>query len=340
MKKILLASVAALGLAGSASAADMAVKAPPLVPVFSWTGCYLGVNGGWIGGRDEYSHSTYVGALPRIINNTTNVIIEDVANNTTIGPGQNSTITYNQVIDPYSHSSNASAGTAGGQFGCQYQSGAFVLGGEWDFNWSGLKEDHTATYGSAFWANFWNPGTNNPIVFNPNGIPFYGPYSGLTSVWTHKQLDWFSTARVRAGWAVWDRVLVYATGGLVVGALDAYTTMNSGGLLNGVSLNNDFFGAYRKNRIGWTAGGGFEWAFAQNWTAKAEFLYLDFGSFDYVSPYVTNVATACGANLVAGLSPCNAYHRTSIDATEYVARVGINYLFHLGPAALPVVARY
>jgi outer membrane immunogenic protein len=310
--------------------------------VFSWTGCYLGVNGGWIGGRDEYSHSTYVGALPRVINNTTNGFVAD--NNVTIPPGRYSTNTFNQVIDPYSHSSDSSGGTFGGQFGCQYQVGAFVLGGEWDFNWSGLKEDHTANNGSAFWANFWNPGVNNPYVFNQVGQTIfqtsYGPYSGLTSVWSHKQLDWFSTARVRAGWAVWDRVLVYATGGLVVGALDANTTLNSGGLLNAVGLPNDFFGAYRKNRIGWTAGGGFEWAFAQNWTAKAEFLYLDLGSFDYVSPYVTNVAGACGTNLNAGSNPCFAYHRTSIDATEYVARVGINYLFHLGPAALPVVARY
>ena len=55
MKRILLASVAALGLAGTASAADLAVKAPPLVPVFTWSGCYLGANAGWIGGNDAYT---------------------------------------------------------------------------------------------------------------------------------------------------------------------------------------------------------------------------------------------------------------------------------------------
>ena len=51
MKKLALTAVAIFALfAGSASAADMAVKAQPVaVPVFSWTGFYVGVNagGGW-----------------------------------------------------------------------------------------------------------------------------------------------------------------------------------------------------------------------------------------------------------------------------------------------------
>src|SRR5437899_10282718 len=49
--KILSAAVAlsAIVCAGAASAADMAVKAAPYAapaPVFSWTGCYVGVHGG------------------------------------------------------------------------------------------------------------------------------------------------------------------------------------------------------------------------------------------------------------------------------------------------------
>ncbi|MTW17935.1 outer membrane beta-barrel protein [Rhodoplanes serenus] len=58
MKKILLATVAAVGMVGAASAADlsarMPVKAPPVIaPVFSWTGCYIGgfVGGAW--GQDD-----------------------------------------------------------------------------------------------------------------------------------------------------------------------------------------------------------------------------------------------------------------------------------------------
>jgi len=52
MKKLFLASVAlvALTVGGSALAADMPVKAkrvPPPPPVYSWTGFYVGVNGGY-----------------------------------------------------------------------------------------------------------------------------------------------------------------------------------------------------------------------------------------------------------------------------------------------------
>ena len=50
MKKTLLAGVmlAAFAAAGSASAADLAVKAPyaPLAPAFSWTGFYIGAQAG------------------------------------------------------------------------------------------------------------------------------------------------------------------------------------------------------------------------------------------------------------------------------------------------------
>src|SRR5256885_17228464 len=52
MKKFLFATVgiaALLGVAAPASAADMAVKAPPppvVAPIYSWAGLYIGGNGG------------------------------------------------------------------------------------------------------------------------------------------------------------------------------------------------------------------------------------------------------------------------------------------------------
>jgi len=52
MKKFLMGAVGlfALGMATPASAADMAVKAPPPAPlpvIYNWTGFYIGGNGGW-----------------------------------------------------------------------------------------------------------------------------------------------------------------------------------------------------------------------------------------------------------------------------------------------------
>lgn len=268
MKRILLASVAALGLAGTASAADLAVKAPVVyAPAFTWTGCYLGVNGGWIGSDESYSTNWNTWGVP-----------DPVATASTTN----------------SYGPKDSAGTVGGQFGCQTQIGSWVIGGEWDWNWSGLTEDNTFYYNNAA------------------GL-FTAPYYQ----YTHKQMDWFTTVRARLGLA-WDRVLVYATGGLAYAGLDSYTHID---FTNTVGIDGN--GAYDKNRFGWTVGGGLEWAFANNWTAKAEFLYMDFGSFDYISP--TNYSAV-------------EYFYTHVDAKEYVARVGINYLFHTGGA--PVVARY
>ena len=56
-RELALASVVALALTGAAGAADLAVKAPvyaPPIPVYSWTGFYLGVGGGTGWGTKEY----------------------------------------------------------------------------------------------------------------------------------------------------------------------------------------------------------------------------------------------------------------------------------------------
>lgn len=58
MKTLLLASTAFVALSmAPAIAADMPVKARPIVtaPVMTWTGCYVGVNGGYGWGKDEVS---------------------------------------------------------------------------------------------------------------------------------------------------------------------------------------------------------------------------------------------------------------------------------------------
>ena len=274
MKRILLASVAALGLAGTASAADLAVQAPAVVPLFTWTGCYLGINGGWIGGNDDYTTSPRIAAP-------------------LVDPDGAPLAAVNLLT--HSYSGGGSAGTVGGQFGCQYQWGWFVLGGEWDANWSGLNEDNSFAFG--------------PVT--AGGFTFVS-----RNEWTTKQLDWFSTARVRLGAAWWDRVLIYATGGLALGALDS-------------SLRVDFpagdvpeyFGAFREKRVGWTAGGGVEWAFLPNWSAKAEYLYTDLSGNNN------------GFNFGFGQNNVNNHTRF------HTIRAGVNYHFNLFNPS-PVVAKY
>ena len=81
--------------------------------------------------------------------------------------------------------------------------------------------------------------------------------------------NWLATARGRAGYAA-DRVLLYATAG------GAFANVQTN--FNGTTTSH--------TQSGWTAGAGIEWAFADNWTAKVEYLYVNLGngSVTCVSP--------------------------------------------------------
>jgi outer membrane immunogenic protein len=60
MKKLLLGSVALIVMSVPVLAADMPVKARPLPPAWSWTGCYVGLNVGYGWGRFRKSDVTQV----------------------------------------------------------------------------------------------------------------------------------------------------------------------------------------------------------------------------------------------------------------------------------------
>ena len=67
MKKILLGSVALIVMSAPVLAADMPVKVKPLPPVWTWTGCYVGLNVGYTAARFEKSNVrqvTLAGAVP------------------------------------------------------------------------------------------------------------------------------------------------------------------------------------------------------------------------------------------------------------------------------------
>lgn len=184
------------------------------------------------------------------------------------------------------HRPQGSGFTGGGQIGCNYQTGAFVWGVEADFNGSGLKETDTASFDAG------------------NIAPF-------TQTVT-KDVSWFATFRGRLGYT-WDRLLVYGTGGLAVARYKStYFRMNN-------EPNGTTFGSDSWTSTGWVAGAGLEYALSQNWSIKAEYLYLDFGSHSFYSggPF--------------GFT-------TRITEREQVVRAGVNYKFDWGKA--PVVAKY
>ena len=87
---------------------------------------------------------------------------------------------------------------------------------------------------------------------------------------------------------------------------------------------NANFGSVSATKAGWTVGGGLEYALGRNWTAKAEYLYVDLGT---ISAFADS-ATAPGF----GLS-----NVSSSKLTLNILRAGFNYKFDTSGS---VVAKY
>jgi outer membrane immunogenic protein len=254
MKRLLkyLASAAMLLSPLAAHSADLAVKAPPPlpVPVFSWTGFYVGAN---IGGA--WSRSNWTDTL---------------------------------FLTNFNNSSNA-VFIGGGQIGGNYQIGSFVIGGEWDFDWAGNNNGNTVSI----------PAVGNIAVTNNN--------------------RWITTVAARFGYAI-DHWLLYGKAG---GGWVGNNNLTVTNLTTGVSLTCGNFTNCGNNTGGWLVGAGFEYAFTNNWTVKAEYDYLGLGNRTFVIPATTS--------FLAGDT------FTSNNRNIQMVKVGVNYLFNWGA---PVAARY
>ena len=101
--------------------------------------------------------------------------------------------------------------------------------------------------------------------------------------------DWLGTARGRVGYAV-GQSLFYGTGGLAVARVkDTYG--------NEVNTGSAGYFATASNRVGWTAGAGWEYRITQNWGVKLEYLHVDLGDTTLdISAATTNRTIAFGGN--------------------------------------------
>jgi outer membrane immunogenic protein len=274
MKKLLLAVPAFAALVvGPAMAADLAAKAPSPVPTFGWTGCYIGGN---LGGGWSYSNFGTVMDLGNPLR-----FDFDVATVSAAGTGS---ATDNGTF------------VGGGQVGCNWQSGYFVVGLEGDID--------------AFRANSTLVGTGAVTGFL--GFPFEITNSVSTT--------WLATVRPRVGVA-YGHSLLYVTGGVAVTNV-RYTQTYSDNVLFGPPFAAVGASSVSQTKVGWTVGGGWEYAFTDNWSVKAEYLYVRFSS-------ISTVGT-----VTDGLGGTNALHGTA-DLQENIFRVGLNYRF-----GGPIVARY
>ena len=195
----------------------------------------------------------------------------------------------------------------GGQVGCNYQFATnWVIGVEGDGSASGIRGDVSPP----------------PVTFvNPPGGPFPpGPVPISSTL--HAQTDWLASITGRLGYSAgpW---LFYAKGG-VAWAGDKYAA--------DIPIFAEHLTA-RETRTGWTVGGGVEWAFATNWSAKIEYDFYDFGTRSVnltgVFPGVGPSTFPAGPIAVPGVD---------IKQTMSVVKFGINYRF--GWAGAPGAASY
>ena len=260
IRKVLMSSVALVAITGTAFAADLPsrrappVFVPPPIPVFSWTGFYVGGQIGYAFGKDT---ATEVGI-------TGNTVQYGVGRpNGIIGGGH---VGYN-----FSTQSLPVFGSVLGGF----TGAGGVIGLEGDVNGSDYRG--TATFGG-------------PVTLvNTDRMNINGSIRGRIGV-------------------AYDRALFYATGGA------AFASFQDGYQIGGLPYQQA-----SKTRVGYTVGGGVEYAITTQWSLRAEYRYSDYGRFvDLNAP-----------------ASFNTIHRDTVQT----AQVGFSYKFDT-PVLAPVVARY
>ncbi|WP_296522524.1 outer membrane protein [Rhodoplanes sp.] len=300
----MLAAVAASAVMPAAYAADMALKAQPMVPVvdpWNWTGFYVGGNVGYSWGRAKSDYTDVT---------TTSVRTRDYRGFTTPQPTllSDTTVVGATTTIFGDASTNVNGALGGLQAGYNFQSGRFVFGLETDFQWTGQRGDTT--------------------------VCAIGCVTGSAFTTVDHKLAWFGTGRGRVGVTV-DRYLVYATGGLAYGRINSDY---AAGFIGGAAalLSTD------RTRVGWTAGAGVEAFLTRNWTVKLEYLYVDLGDYgDQVggaSATSTVILQNTPQTALTRVIDTTSTRNTAISTgfTDNILRVGINYKFD----PTPVVARY
>jgi outer membrane immunogenic protein len=276
LKGVAVAALTAIG-AVAAQAADLPTRkeapAPVFVPPpFTWTGFYIGVNAGGIWPSGSRSASLL----------DPNAAIDGAFINAGFPGGLGS----------------QSAGfIGGGQAGYNWQTGAFVLGVETDFDGSTLSKK-----------------------FNNVGAPFAGPAAlaaGLggdfLTVNGKNSLTWLGTTRARVGFVATpdNRLMIYATGGV------AYGGGNSQFSVFDATTGSFWSGNPSSTRVGWVIGGGVEYAVTNNITIKGEYLYADLGSSSFNSAGNAAALATFGGASVGG----------KFDYNASIFRAGVNYKF-------------
>jgi outer membrane immunogenic protein len=170
---------------------------------------------------------------------------------------------------------------------------------------AGIKYDIKGVVGGV--QGGWNVQTGNIVVgveFDFSGTGIKGSVTDTSNGYkATSKIEWLTTGRVRLGVA-FDRALLFATGGIAAAEVE--------GKLNDFYPAGTVTTTSNATYIGWTVGGGLEFAIAQNWTVRGEYLFMDFGS----RTFKFREGTA-GWALISGKA----------DLTASVARLAVNLRF-------------
>ena len=147
--------------------------------------------------------------------------------------------------------------------------------------------------------------TNTAVVAFPDG----------STLAAHSNADIQGSIRGRLG-ITWDRVLIFATGGVAFGGFNTEVSFSDPPFFASASRSN--------TRVGWTVGGGIEYAITNNWSIQAEYRFTDFGT-------IRNGA-------LAGL-PADEFFNGHRRLQQNQVQAGFSYKFDLFNP-YPVVAKY
>ena len=284
---IVAAAIAAamFGVVAAQAGDDDARRASSPALVYNWTGFHVGVNAGYgFGDRT----ATFAAGDPLIEGLTT-------------GPG----------FPPGTRIPSGSYGLKGATWGVQagydvQLAPSWVAGLEADFN--GVDFDASAT-----------------SVFRMGmGLGF----SDVVNLAATRSADWFGTVRGRIGWLPAERLLVYGTGGLAYGQIKDTLVFN--GPANAVANNatygfecpgtgaSCFVGSSSRLAAGYAVGGGLEYAVSRQFTLRAEYLYVNFGS--------SSLSASTVVPRAGGYAPAS-FASDLGDFSFYVVRASLNYRF-------------
>jgi len=232
-----------VGMAGTAIAADLRVKAPIAAPApFNWSGCYIG---GYVGGA---WHD------------------RDGATFTDLGNSQFGAfaggLTLGRVEGRHSWSTDLDSSViGGGTVGCNWQAvgSPFVFGIEGEAGYMKLE-------GSAF----------DPLI-NAT-LPVTALRTTPDVLGSAKIGDWYGMVTGRLGYA-FDRTLLYVKGGAAF--VPVRSSVVDTCLVVTAGCGNWIISTSGKETVTtWTIGGGVEWAVAGNWSIKGEYMFIGLGHHD------------------------------------------------------------